>query len=124
MTLLCHGAQMILAYSNCGWTKESCKICNFYRTSSVTSMFHQLGWKKLETRHYNSYLSFLFMIIHNLTCVSLSDITNTTSSEPTIMTRSHANNTIAPFTRTDTYQYSFGPSVCNNWNNLPSYSTS
>ena len=37
------------------------------------------------------------------------------------MTRSHANNVIDPFARTDTYQYLFGPSVYNKWNNLPSY---
>jgi len=31
------------------------------------------------------------------------------------------NNILVPFARTDTYQHSFGPDVCKNWNNLPKY---
>ena len=85
----------------------------------VTSMFHQLGWQKLATHHYNSHLFFLFKIIHNLICVSLSDITNIHH-----IIKIHHHEYI---TREECYssiykqQYSFGPSVCNNWNNLLSY---
>jgi len=93
---------------------------DFYRTSSVTNMIHQLGWQQLETRRQNSRLSFFHKIIHHQTCVSLGDITST-SPERTTLTRSDANNVVIPFARTDTYQHSFGPSVCNSWNNLPTY---
>lgn len=97
---------------------------NFHRTSSVSSMISQLGWQQLHTRRHNSRLCFLFKIIHNLTCVPLGAVTtpNTTTIEPLTTTRrSHANNVVVPFARTDTYQHSFGPDVCNNWNMLPNY---
>ena len=97
---------------------------NFYRTSSVSSMIHKFGWQQLETRRHNSRLCFLFKIIHNLTCVQLSDITSpntTATTESTITTRSHMSNVLVPFARTDTYQYSFGPNACNIWNNLPNH---
>ena len=87
-------------------------------------MIHQLGWHQLETRRHNFHLCFLFKIIHNLTCVPLSDIISsntTTTAEFTIIRKSHANNILAPFTRTDTYQHSFGPNACNIWNNLPNH---
>jgi len=67
---------------------------------------------------------FLFKILHNLTCVPLSDITlpnTTTTAESVITRRFDANNISVPLARTDTYQHSFGPDVCKNWNNLPSY---
>ena len=96
---------------------------NYQRTSSVSSMIRQLGWQQLETRRLNCRLCLLFKIIHNLTCIPFSDIISfsTTTAEPIITTRAHANNVPVPFSRTDTYQYSFGPNVCRMWNNLPNY---
>ena len=97
---------------------------NFYHTSSVSSMIQQLGWQQLDTRRHDFRLCFLFKIIHNLTCVPLSDIISsntTTTAESAITRRSHANNILVPFARTDTYQHSFGPNACNIWNNLPNH---
>jgi len=59
-----------------------------------------------------------------LTCVLLSDITlpNTTTAEESVITkRFDENNISVPLARTDTYQHSIGPDVCNKWNNLPGY---
>ena len=67
-------------------------------------------------------LCMLFNIIHNQTCIPLSDITapiTTTSSN--IMTRSDVNNVLVPSTRTDTYKLSFKPHACSLWNNLTSH---
>ena len=96
---------------------------NFHCTSSVSSMINRFGWRQLQTRRQNSCLCFLFKILHNLTSAPLGAITtpNSTIIESFTTRRSHANNVFVPFTRTDTYQHSFRPDVCNNWNKLPNY---
>jgi len=87
-------------------------------------MINQVGWQQLQTRRHDSHLCFLFKILHNLTSVPLGAITtpNTTTIE-SFTRRSHANNVLVSFARTDTgtYQHSFGPDVCNNWNKPPNY---
>ena len=85
-------------------------------------MIDQLGWQDLETRRQNSRLFLLFKIIHNQSCIPLTDMmppTIITSS--TTSTRSDINNLSVPFARTDTYKFSVGPHACNIWNNLPSH---
>jgi len=47
--------------------------------------------------------------------------TTTTTAESVIARRFDASNISVPLARTDIYQHSFGPDVCNKWNNLPSY---
>ena len=95
---------------------------NYYHTSSVSSMIDQLEWQDLETRRQNFRLCMLFKIIHNQTCIPLSDITSpTTTTSSTIMTRSDVNSVLVPFARTDTYKFSFGPHTCSLWNSLPSH---
>jgi len=57
---------------------------------------------------------------YNHVCIPLSEFITesdvTTSS--TITRSSHAKNLPVPYTRTDTYKFSFGPSTCANWNKL------
>ena len=53
-------------------------------------------------------------LFYTICCVPLSDIISfntTTTAESTITRRSHANNILVPFARTDTYQHSFGPNA-------------
>jgi len=67
----------------------------YHRTSSVSNMIKQLGWQDLETRRQNFHLSLLFKIIHNQTCIPLTDITPPTIiTSSTIATRSDLNNNI------------------------------
>jgi len=95
----------------------SCKICHKYTyhcTSSVSNMIDQLGWQDLETRRQNFRSSLLFKIVHDQTCIPLSDITPPTIiTSSTIVTRSDLNNLPVPFARTDTYKFSVEPHACN-----------
>jgi len=68
---------------------------------------------------YISCLCFLFIILHSLACVPL--ILTTPTAESVIARRFDVNKISVPLARTDMYQNSFGPNVCNNWNTLSSH---
>ncbi|XP_065916261.1 uncharacterized protein [Dysidea avara] len=59
--------------------------------------------------------------INRRTASDIISSNTTTTAESTITRRSHTNNILVPFARTDTYQHSFGPNACNIWNNLPNH---
>ena len=53
----------------------------YHHTSSVSNMIDQLRWQDLETWRQNFCLSLLFKIIHDQTCIPLSDIRSCVSSK-------------------------------------------
>ena len=97
------------------------KVSDMYGIPRSTLHDHVSG-KVVETRRQNSRLFLLFKIIHNQSCIPLTDMTPPTIiTSSTTSTRSDINNLSVPFARTDTYKFSFGPHACNIWNNLPSH---
>ena len=72
------------------------------------------SWQKLDTCKHNSCLCSLFKILQNLTCLQLSAITSriiTTTATESFTRWFHVNNVFVMFSKTATYQHSFGPDI-------------
>ena len=88
---------------------------DYQRTSSVTAMMNELGWKPLAHRRREQRLTLLFKIINGLVAIPATDhiVFNTRPS------RSGHNKQIKVITtNTDIYKNSFFPRTIKDWNSL------
>ena len=87
---------------------------NFTRTSSVTSMLNNLNWPSLKQRRDVAKVTMYFKIINNLIAIPHDHL-----SPASISTCGHNLKFIQLAARTNTYLFSFFPSVIKLWNSLP-----
>ena len=88
---------------------------DFYRTSSVNNMLHQLQWPTLQERRAESKVIMMFRIVNNLVAIPNECLIPTEA-----IVRGYNHRYLVPYARTDTYQRSFFPDTIRLWNNLPS----
>ena len=88
---------------------------DFYRTSSVNNMLHQLQWPTLQERRAENKVIMMFRIVNNLVAIPTECLIPTAAT-----VRGHNHRYLVPYARTDTYQRSFFPDTIRLWNNLPS----
>ena len=85
-------------------------------SSSVTVMLNNLNWPTLSLRRKISKLQIFYKAIHNLTALPIPDYFLHT----TRLTRNyHSLHYVIPSSNSDSYKFSFFPSVIRAWNNLP-----
>ena len=90
---------------------------DYRRTSSVTAMLDELGWKNLADRRRELRLALLYKVTHGLVAVPADSLNLT---PPTRLTRSnhkHKYQTIC--TNTNEYKNSLIPRTIPEWNSLP-----
>ena len=93
-------------------------VCNNYSSfTSVNALLSYLQWPTLE--HCRNQLKALtmFKIVHNLIDVPSNTLLKPATSDH--YTRGHTAKFQRPFTRVDSYRYSFIPSAIKIWNSLP-----
>ena len=84
------------------------------RYASVTKMMESLGWPSLQSRRTNAKLIMFYKIINDIVDVDIDD--NILVPVTCHYTRGHL---MQPYTRVDTYKYSYMPSSIKLWNTLP-----
>jgi len=91
-------------------------VCNdFSMYSSVTNMLNRMHWTTLETRRANLRLIMMFKIVNNLVEINA----GTSLIRNNLPTRGHSNRFNQPFTRVNSFKYSFYPDAIKLWNKLP-----
>ena len=88
---------------------------DYRRTSSVSSMLHQLKWDDLVTRRQQSKVTMLYLVIHQLVAIPSPPYLQPTG----VRTRGNEMRFLVPFTSVNSYKNSF-PSTIRLWNSLPS----
>ena len=120
----------ILEYATCVWAPHTqCNIDkleavqrraarfvigDFRSTSSVTQMLTTLKWNSLNYRRNMLRLQMMYKIIHHIVDLTLPECITFNRG----ITRGHEYKLTLPFTRIDTYKFSFFPSTAILWNNL------
>jgi len=89
---------------------------DYRRTSSVTSIMNELGWKPLAHRRREQRLTLLFKIIHGLVAIPANDHI-AFNKRPSRTGHSQQIKIIA--TNTDIFKNSFFPRTIRDWNLLP-----
>ena len=89
---------------------------DYRRTSSVSSMLHQLKWDNLITRRQQSKVTMIYRVIHQLVAIPSAPYLQPTS----VRTRGNNMRFLVPFTSVNSYKNSFFPSTVRLWNSLPS----
>ena len=88
---------------------------DYHRTSSVSTMLHQLQWQTLQERRAVNKVIMMYRIVNNLVAIP------STYMIPTAVTvRGHNHRFLIPYCRTQIYKHSFFPDTIRLWNNLPS----
>ena len=91
-----------------------CVTSVFGRDQSVSALLEELKWQPLQERRARAKL----ILAHK----GINHVTDIPFNYPTVScgTRGHVkNNFYIPFSRLDTYKYSFYPSTLRLWNNIP-----
>ena len=89
---------------------------DYRRTSSVSSMLHQLKWDDLITRRQQSKVTMLYRVIHQLVAISSASYLQPTG----VRTGGNEMRFLVPLTSVNSYKNSFFPSTIRLWNSLPS----
>ena len=92
---------------------------NYSHYASVSEMLRCLKWPTLAQGRNDQKLIMMFKIIHHLVDIQASSYL--TPAATTQYTRGHHMRFTQPFTRIDSYLYSFFPSSIKLWNALPNY---
>ena len=87
---------------------------DFRRTSSVTTMLHQLQWPTLQERRAQFKVVMVYRIVHCLIDIPREHLQPAITSQ-----RGHTQKFIVPFARTLLYQRAFFPDSIRLWNALP-----
>ena len=89
---------------------------DYARTTSITSLLHQLGWQTLEERRYVARLCLFYKIVNGLVAVPLPVYIQPTHR---ISRYCHSMTFRQIHTDKDSYKYSFFPLAIVQWNALP-----
>jgi hypothetical protein len=86
---------------------------------SVTNLYEDLAWTKLETRRLNHRLSQLYKIIINMAPQYLRDLLPGQVLHRTVYQLRNRDDIDVPLCRLNRYLYSFYPATIRAWNSLP-----
>jgi hypothetical protein len=90
---------------------------DYKRTSSVTAMMNELGWKPLNERRKEQRLVLLFKIVNDLVLVAIPADNNTEYNQRPSRT-SNSKQIKVPSATTEIYKHSFFPRTVKDWNTL------
>ena len=96
------------------WWAARFVMKDYHPTSSVTVMINKRKWSSLHHRTDTIRLQMMYKITHQLVDMKLSDYI--TYNHGT--TRGHYYKLTIPFSRTDSYKYSYFPTTIKLWNKL------
>ena len=90
---------------------------DYRRTSSVTAMIQELGWKNLADRRRELRLALLYKVTHKLVAVPAESLNLTHPTRQTRSNHKYKYQTIR--TNTNEFKNSFIPRTIPEWNSLP-----
>ena len=93
---------------------------DYHPTSSVTDMINKLKWNSLNYHRDTIRLQMMYKIIHRIVDLNLPDYITFNRG----ITRGHDYKLTMPFTRIDSYKFSFFPATVTLWNQLPNEAAS
>ena len=93
---------------------------DYHPTSSVTDMINKLKWNSLNHRRDTIRLQMMYKIIHRIVDLNLPDYITFNRR----ITRRNDYKLTMPFTRIDSYKFSFFPATVTLWNQLPNEAAS
>jgi hypothetical protein len=84
-------------------------------------MVESLNWQTLEQRRWEGRLVLFYKAVHGLAAIPINNyLTQTASRYRTRYSQQHQLMYSIPFSRTDTYRFSFFGNTVRTWNSLPS----